>query len=48
MLSVLKIGSALAQGVGQGEVDRSHPPGDSTWRLLHLAIENLGQHWVLV
>ena len=31
--SVLKIGSALAERVGQGEV------GGSTWRLLQLAVE---------
>ena len=39
MLSVLKIGFALAQEVWQGEVNGCHPPGDSTWRLLQLAIE---------
>ena len=37
--SVLKIGSALAEMVGQGEVGGCHPEGDSAWRLLQLAVE---------
>ena len=37
--SVLKIGSALAERVGQGEVGVCTPLGDSTQRLLQLAAE---------
>ena len=37
--SVLKIGSALAERVGQGEVGGSTALADSAWRLLQLAIE---------
>ena len=37
--SVLKIGSALAERVGQGEVGGCTPLGDSVWRLLQLAVE---------
>ena len=37
--SVLKIGSALAERVGQGEVGGCTPLGDSAWRLLQLAVE---------
>ena len=37
--SVLKIGSALAERVGQGEVGGSTALGDSAWWLLQLAIE---------
>ena len=37
--SVLKIGSALAERVGQGEVGGSTALADSTWQLLQLAIE---------
>ena len=37
--SVLKIGSALAERVGQGEVGGCTALGDSAWRLLQLAIE---------
>ena len=37
--SVLKIGSALAERVGRGEVSGCHPGGDSTWQLLQLAVE---------
>ena len=37
--SVLKIGSAVAERVGQGEVGGCTPLGDSAWRLLQLAIE---------
>ena len=29
----------LAERVGQGEVGGCHPPGDSAWQLLHLAVE---------
>ena len=36
---VLKIGSALAERVGQGEVCGRTTLGDSAWQLLHLAIE---------
>ena len=36
--SVLKIGSALPERVGQGEVGECTTLGDSTWRLLQLAI----------
>ena len=36
---VLKIGSALAERVGQGEVGGSTALADSAWRLLQLAIE---------
>ena len=39
MQSVLKIGSALAERVGRGEVGGCHPEGDSAWRLLQLAVE---------
>ena len=39
--SVLKIGSALAESVGQGEVGGCTPLADSAWRLLQLAIERL-------
>ena len=38
--SVLKIGSALAERVEQGEVGGCTALGDSAWRLLQLAIEN--------
>ena len=38
--SVLKIGSALAERVGQGEVGGRTTLADSAWRLLQLAIEN--------
>ena len=41
--SVLKIRSALAERVGQGEVGGCTPMGDSAWRLLQLAIESPGQ-----
>ena len=37
--SVLKIGSALAERVGQGEVGGCTALGDSAWRLLQLAVE---------
>ena len=37
--SVLKIGSVLAERVGQGEVGGCTPLGDSAWRLLQLAVE---------
>ena len=37
--SVLKIGSALAERVGQGEVGGSTALADSAWWLLQLAIE---------
>ena len=37
--SVLKVGSALAEWVGQGEVGVCHLLDDSTQRLLQLAIE---------
>ena len=37
--SVLKIGSALAERVGQGEVGGCHPEGGSAWCLLQLAVE---------
>ena len=40
--SVLKIGSALAERVGQGEVGGCTALGGSTWRLLQLAVE---KHW---
>ena len=44
MLSVgairfMKIGSVLAERVGQREVGGCHPPSDSAWRLLQLAVE---------
>ena len=32
--SVLKIGSALAERVGRGEVGGCHPKGNSAWWLL--------------
>ena len=41
--SVLKIGSALAERVGQGEVGGCISLGDSAWRLLQLAVEKPGQ-----
>ena len=34
--SVLKIGSVLAETVGQGEVDGCTPLGESAWQLLQL------------
>ena len=37
--SILKIGSALAERVGQGEVGGCTPLGDSAWGLLQLAVE---------
>ena len=37
--SVLKIGSALAERVGQGEVGGCTALADSAWRLLQLALE---------
>ena len=37
--SVLKIGSVLAESVGQGEVGGSTALTDCAWRLLQLAIE---------
>ena len=37
--SALKMGSALAERVGQGEVGRYTALADSAWRLLQLAIE---------
>ena len=36
---VLKIGSVLAERVGQEEVGEYTPLGDSAWRLLQLAVE---------
>ena len=39
MQSVLKIGSALAERVGQGEVCGSTVLANSAWWLLQLAIE---------
>ena len=37
--SVLKIGSVLAERVGQEEVGGCHLEGDSAWRLLQLAVK---------
>ena len=37
--SVLKLGSVLAERVGQGEVGGCTPLGDSAWQLLQLAVE---------
>ena len=37
--SVLKIGSALVERVGQGEVGGCTTLADSAWRLLQLAVE---------
>ena len=37
--SVLKIGSALAERVGQGEVGGCTPLADSAWRLLQVVVE---------
>ena len=37
--SVFKIGSMLAERVGEGEVGGCHPEGDSAWQLLQLAVE---------
>ena len=37
--SILKMGSALAERVGQGEVGGCTALADSAWRLLQLAIE---------
>ena len=37
--SVLKIGSALAERVGQGKVGGCTALADSAWRLLQLALE---------
>ena len=39
MQSVLKIGSGLAERVGQGEVGGYTPLADSAWWLLQLAVE---------
>ena len=39
--SVLKIGSALAERVGQGEVGGCTALADSAWQLLQLAIERV-------
>ena len=39
MQSILKIGSALAERVGQGEVGGSTAVGDCAWWRLQLAIE---------
>ena len=39
--SVLKIGSGLAERVGQGEVGGCTPLADSAWWLLQLAVEKL-------
>ena len=39
--SVLKIGSALAEGVGQGEVGGCTALGDSAWWWLQLPLEKL-------
>ena len=36
---VLKIGSVLAERVGQGEVGGCSPLGDNAWRLLQLVVE---------
>ena len=36
---ILKIGSVLAEMVGQGEVGGCHSECDSAWRLLQLAVE---------
>ena len=42
--SVLKIGSALAERVGQGEVGACTALADSAWRRLQLPVEkSLGQ-----
>ena len=37
--SVLKVGSALAKMLGQGEVGGCTPLADSSWQLLQLAVE---------
>ena len=37
--SVLKIGSVLAERVGQGEVGGCTPLADSAWELLQLPVE---------
>ena len=37
--SVLKIGSAVAERVGRGEMSGCHPEGDSSWQLLQLDVE---------
>ena len=42
MQSVLKIGSALAERVGQGEVGGCTALADSAWRRLQLPVE---KHW---
>ena len=44
--SVLKIGSALAERDGQGEVGGCTPLGDSAWWLLQLGVEKPGQRRV--
>ena len=41
--SVLKIGSALAERVGQGEVSGSTALPDSAWWRLQMPVESLGQ-----
>ena len=30
--------------MGQGEVGGRHPKGESTWQVLHSAVESLGWH----
>ena len=44
--SVLKIGSALAERVGQREVGGSAALADHAWQLLQLVIEGPGQCWM--
>ena len=44
--SILKIGSALTERVGQGEVGGRHPEGESAWLLLQLAVESPDQYQV--
>ena len=43
MQSVFKIGSAVAERVGQGEVGGCTTLADSAWWLLQLAIDAFGE-----
>ena len=43
---ILKIGSVLAERVGQGEVGGSTALPDRAWWQLQLPVESLGQCWV--
>ena len=44
----MKIGSAIAEMVGQSEVGGVYPEGDSAWWLLQLAAKSPGQYQVAI